>query len=188
MLVGIFEACADTKALNMNLGWIHERTELWYKNEKDSLGGLAYTRLLKMHFNSVNNDSIFIPIGYIYNHILTARIDSHPSLETTFCGEQSLLKSGNKVSECSSFASGDTIWISLILRVGSPKSNSDKDNRWLHEISTKTLLSKLKINICKDSLPCEKSNLPIPDIIFNIDTNNVNINPVVKSRNKEVKR
>lgn len=149
-----------------------------------SLKNWSFRRLIRIRYLAKNeyNDSIFIPIGAPYRNPIVASVVSHKNLKTTILFEQ-CSKVNNPPDEKCLFAPGDSIHLSFLILID---TNNNKDNEWLQKIPTKKLISDIEIKISKDSIADNINN--IPDIIFNNDTNHVNINPVVKLRNKELKR
>lgn len=183
LFVPLLFACQKEHVLEAQLGIVVDNTMRILHDENEDITDVeSIRRFINTVYHCVNesDDSIFIPIGIPYSTShLVANIESRSSLKTSvvsgFCERKN-----RYLHEAHSFAPGDTIYIRYKIHID---SDNDEDDEWLKNISTKELLMKIRINA--DSLYAMKSHLPIPRIIFNNDTSDVNINPVpiVKNRN-----
>lgn len=169
-------ACTDEYVLNANLSMVEDEIESRIDEiSKDTF----YARRVSIHYFAINKsrDSIFIPIGYPYKNPVRASIESRDSLKASFYLEHCNIlnkKDRHKKAEQQSFAVGDTISIAFYLYVC---SKNRMDSEWLEKTSTIDLISKIHLDMVK---PTNVKNANrIPDIIFNNDTNNICVNPVI---------
>ena len=173
-LIPLLVGCTEKSILHANLRSVTDRKEI----REDDMGNDINIRSLYVCYNVTNNsnDSIFIPIGYPYEDALAMSIKSRDSLKTFL-----FLERCNKFKPSvlqQNFAPGERFLISFRLQIY-PKNGNDKE--WLEKASTKELMSKLDIKLV---IPAEiKDADKIPDIVFNNDTDDICINPVIKARN-----
>jgi len=182
-------ACKNESVLNANIqDYVGDRIEKRiYGMSGDTASNEFTVRLINLGYYAVNKsrDSIFIPIGYPYRNHLIANIASRDSLETSFLLEH--CKDFNKRKRWASpeqhyFAYGDTITFSFLLSIHSQNSH---DSEWLQNISTKDLLTKINISMVKPTKGKDASK--VPDIIFNNDTNDIVVNPVMTIKGKKIR-
>ena len=64
-------------------------------------------------------------------------------------------------------------------------SQNSHDSEWLQNISTKDLLTKINISMVKPTKGKDASK--VPDIIFNNDTNDIVVNPVMTIKGKKIR-
>jgi hypothetical protein len=173
-LIPLLVGCTEKSILHANLRSVTDRKEI----REDDMGNDINIRSLYVCYNVTNNsnDSIFIPIGYPYEDALAISIKSRDSLKTFL-----FLERCNKFKPSvlqQNFAPGERFLISFRLQIY-PKNGNDKE--WLEKASTKELMSKLELKLV---VPAEiKDADKIPDIVFNNDTDDICINPVIKARN-----
>lgn len=182
LFVPLFFACQKEHILEAKLGIVGDKTmRILHDEDEDSTDIESTRRFVRNSYYCVNEsgDSIFIPIGIPYSTShLVANIESRSSLKTSVVSGFCEKWADGFAPNSHSFAPGDTINIRYTIRID---SNNDEDDEWLKNISTKELLTKIHINA--DSLYAMKSRLPIPHIVFNNDTSDVNINPIVRAKN-----
>ena len=161
-------ACNNEYVMQANLIEIHDETMRWNDPPADYP---LLRRSIRMTYRAINesNDSIFIPIGYPYDDILTANIESRKSPEISTNGEECYKRKGGREPY---FASGDTIFISLHLLID---AKTKIDSVWMKKIPIKKIVSKINVRMSKPTI--EKDAEKIPTIIFNNDTNGICINP-----------
>ena len=161
-------ACNNEYVMQANLIRIHDETMGWYEPPADYP---LLRRSIRMIYRAINesSDSIFIPIGYPYDDILTANIESRKSPEISTNGEECYKRKGGREPY---FASGDTIFISLHLLID---AKTKIDSVWMKKIPTKKLVSETIVRMPKPTKGKDADK--IPTITFNNDTNDICINP-----------
>ena len=169
-------ACTDEYILNANLSIVEDEVESRIDEiSKDTF----YARRVSLHYFAINKsrDSIFIPIGYPCKNPIRASIESRDSLKTSFYLEHCNIlnkKDRHKKAEQQSFAVGDTISIAFYLYVS---SKNRMDSEWLERTPTKELISRIHLDMVKPTNVKDADK--IPNVIFNNDTNDININPTI---------
>lgn len=171
--ISLLFGCADDGVLHANLRMVNDEIEI----RTDEMDNYINVRSIHVYYLAINksNDSIFIPIGYPYENSVTLDIMSRDSLETLYLGEKCTKFNGRVGQQL--FASGDSILISSWFLIYPRNSNASE---WLQKVSTKELMSKMELKMVKPTK--EKGAYKIPSIIFNNDTNDICINPVLKTR------
>lgn len=161
-------ACTNEYVMQANLIEIHDETIRWDDAPSDYP---LLRRCIDLTYRATNesSDSIFIPIGYQYDNILTANIESRKSLEISPNGEDCYKNKGGRGPY---FASGDTFFISFHMIIDAKNKN---DSVWIKKIPIKKIVSKINVRMSKPTI--EKDAEKIPTIIFNNDTNGICINP-----------
>lgn len=168
--------------LQANLVIVDDRDYAKYKYNKQKSKNSLDTRCLCLHYTAVNesNESIFVPIEHPVSNVLTVKIDSNNSMKIQLYSANGCYKKNDHGDDTRHYAPGDTIEIPLILNIAS-QNNTDKE--WLQTTPTKELVSKIQIKMTK---PTKGKNIDmIPDVVFNNDTSNININPVFVFKNNK---
>lgn len=173
IFISFLFGCTDDDVLHANLRMVNDEIEI----RTDEMDNYINVRSIHVYYLAINksNDSIFIPIGYPYENQVTIDILSRNSLETLYLGEKCTKFNGCVGQQL--FASGDSILISSWFLIYPRNSN---DSEWLRKVSTKELMSKMELKMVKSTEG--KDTGKIPNIIFNNDTNDICINPVLKAR------
>ena len=177
-LVFLLFGCTNEYVLHANLRSVNDRKEI----RTDEMDNDIKIRSISVFYLAINkcNDSIFIPIGDPYDNSITINVMTRDSLKVSYFGES--CKMLNRTYDHHLFAPGDTIVMKFRFHVYPGNSN---DNEWLQKVSTKELVSKLEINMNK---PMQGKNTDrIPDIIFNNDTNDILINPIIRVNKDTIK-
>ena len=172
-LISLLFACTDEYVLHANLRMVGDRNEI----RMDEIDNDINIRSMYVYYLAINKskDSIYIPIGYPYENSITVKIISRDSLGISYF-RQRCTKFNGRVGQ-QLFASGDSILISFCFHIYPENSN---DSEWLRNVSTKELMSKMELKMVKPAKLEDTDR--IPNIIFNNDTNNICINPVIKAR------
>lgn len=176
-LLSLLLACTNDDVLHANLTMVNDKKEM----RKDEMGNDVDIRSISVHYLAINksNDSIFIPIGYPYENSVTVNIKSKESLKISkFYREDCMQFNGYRGHyRPNYFATGDSISILFLFHIYPINSN---DSEWLRNVSTKELMSKIELKMGK---PTKGKDIDkIPNIIFINDTNDICINPVLKTR------
>lgn len=176
-LVPLLFACNDKYVLQANLCMVGDNKEI----RRDEMDNVFNIRCLSIHYLAINtsNDSIFIPIGYPYEKTVIANIESRDLFYQPY-----QLYRCNKFNGSAQqyFAPGDSISITFLFAIY-PKNSTDSE--WLRNVSTKELMSKMELKLVK---PTNGKNIDkIPNIIFNNDTNDICINPVISVQDSDQK-
>ena len=178
-LIFLLYACTNEYVMQANLGIVSDKdfAKLNFHKRKnginnDSIFSNFNVRRLRMIYYVVNefSDSVFIPIGYPLTPPLVANIDYHDSLETS-------IWTSRIARYC---APQDTVYFYINIDI---ESKNAIDKEWQQTTPTKELVSKIHIKMTK---PTKGKNIDmIPDVVFNNDTNNININPVFVFKNNK---
>lgn len=173
-LISLIFACTDEHVLHANLRMVSDRHEI----RTDEMNNHINIRSIYVYYLAINNskDSIHIPIGYPYDNSVTVNIKSRESLKTTIYRERCNKFNGHVGQQY--FASGDSILISFLFHIY-PRNSIDSE--WLWNVSTKELTSTLELKMVRPTNVEDAERNP--NVIFNNDTNDICINPVIKVRN-----